>query len=694
MNKRKSIRILLLTAVLLAALIAGGCGGKGCSRSSENGNVPEVVIPPTDPSVTGAPAGSAAPVITAEPAQTTEAAASASPEAETPQPTTAPSGELNITRLKASVTAIKTGTYGVGNDGSIRFIGRATAGQNLIYDWDDVACIAANDTTAAVLLNNGKILLTGSLKKDFYEAQYWTNVVELAMGEKHLVGLLADGSVVACGSNSAKQCAVDGWKGVVRIAAGDNFTLGLTKEGVLMTLGNNVSEAINGTAGNPVAYRAADIAAAGERIVVLRGNGTVEAYSLFGFSSGSSSGDYTTQGNTRYYSWSGIVRVFASAEGTFAVDNKGDLYTDSSLITKKLKDVYCVSASEKHAVVLHGDGTCEGFGSNKELQCSVNDWRLLPYVTSDGWLIGAAFGEDINGVSAATGKSVTYTEPATGKTRNAVCVILGDVNGDGAIDEKDSSAVEAHISGKKKLSGAALRAANVIKDSSKPDSVDVLDLYLIESGRVNNYGVTDEYTALLADAMRKNSDALGYIKLSGTNISYPIMYDREWFYNDHDIDRKEAVRGSIYFYWDKPCGNIVITGHNARSSGTMFHQLHNIQNNKKELSTYKNRVWRINAYGETGWWEVWAMYEEGRFKKAEDSSLYYNTNWPKTFDSLSKTQKKDWIDYQLAKSELDISVKVYPEDRFMTLVTCGDSHADSAYGARLYIFLRWVGGER
>ena len=190
---------------------------------------------------------------------------------------------------------------------------------------------------------------------------------------------------------------------------------------------------------------------------------------------------------------------------------------------------------------------------------------------------------------------------------------------------------------------------------------------------------------------RENADALGYITIPDTNISYPIMYDFNWYYNDHDIDRNEIVRGSIYFYWSGPSGNTVITGHNSRTSGTMFHQLHKVQDNRNGLKTYRNRVWPINTYGVTGYWEVWALYEEPSFSDPSKSSQYYNTCFPGKYDSMSDAEKQAWIDYQLERSELSFTPNVTIKDRFMTLLTCGDSHADSAGGARLYVFLRWVG---
>jgi hypothetical protein len=700
---KRSIKILTIAAILLIAFAAAGCGtciDCTCMPFPEAGpgttSAPIDVEAPTDDPMasldpSAIPSG-ADPLATpsADPSEDPWGGQTADPTGETtpdPYATPVPTGTVTARfDRSASVVAIATGTYGVASDGSVRFTGNPVSEQNLIYGLSNIVSVAANDSTTALLSSDGTVTVIGSLKRKFGEAENWTGILEIAMGEKHLVGLRIDGTVVACGDNSSKQCAVSSWSGVKKIVAAGNYTMALTENGVLSNLGGSVMGLINGASDPSVPTRAIDVAAAKDHFAVLRENGTVISCELF---SGGEAG--------HVFEWTNIVKVFASEGATFGVDAGGALHTDSKLIKGSVSDVYSVSASKEHAVVLHGDGKCEGFGANKYLQTNVGGWRLLPYTTSDGWLIGFAPGNMINGSRVKTGMQVSYTEPATGKTKSVTCVMLGDVNGDGSVDNKDVDAIKKHISGEKKLQGAFLRAANVIKDGSKPNSIDVCDRdavvnYIAGKTSLDFYGKTDMYTSVLADARRKNSDALGYITIEDTNISYPIMYDFNWYYNDHDIDRNQVVRGSIYFYWGEPTGNIVITGHNSRVSGTMFHQLHKIQNNKSKLATFKNRVWCINTYGETGYWEVWAMYEEGRFASASQSSQYYNTNFPNGFDSMSTSQKQAWIDYQLKRTELKYTVNVTTEDRFMVITTCGDDHADSAYGARLYFFLRWVGG--
>ncbi len=681
MRSNKINTIIKILALVLAALtLMGGCSGSGCKGCKKG----------EDAAMVDTRGESEAP-------QGTEEATSSSEPTATPEPTAEPGGEVTAAgKPMAFVRANSTGTYGVASDGSVRFRGRSVTGQHLIYDWANISDLELNDSTTAALTGLGTLILTGT-KKGYEAALDWTNITDIAMGDQHLVGLKSDGTVVACGADHKGQCKVSDWTGVIKIVAGGDFTAALTDGVVVTTIGSGFDEALNA---DPVV----DIEAAGDRIVLLLKNGTVRTVKLK-YRSGAKSaegGEGADVGEFTDMDWEGAVRIFAAKGSTFAIDGEGRVFADSSVLSSEeagsITGAYTLSASEKHVVVLFGDGTCKGYGDNGDLQTAVTGWRLLPYVTDEGWLLGLVPGGEYDGAPAVTGREVNYADPVTGEERAATCVILGDVNGDGKIDESDTAAVEAHVKGSRKLTGAFLRAANVIMDSSKPNSIDINDVERITAqagGRnvIDQYAKTDAYTAPLADAKRKNSDALGYITIKGTNISYPIMYDKQWFYNDHDIDRNKATRGCIYFYWGKANKNIVITGHNSRQSGTMFHQLHKVQDSASKLKTYANRVWAINTYGQTGYWEVWALYEEPGFSNPNKSSQMYNTCWPNTFNALNEQDKQKWINYQQKKNKLGYTVNVTTEDRFMTLVTCGDTHAEAQRGSRLYIFLHWVGND-
>ncbi|MDL2235990.1 sortase [Christensenellaceae bacterium OttesenSCG-928-L17] len=198
----------------------------------------------------------------------------------------------------------------------------------------------------------------------------------------------------------------------------------------------------------------------------------------------------------------------------------------------------------------------------------------------------------------------------------------------------------------------------------------------------------DSYEA----AKEINKDTIGWIEVPNTNISYPIMYNNShtktggsWYYNNHDIYKKTNTAGSIYSYHGQKTKNMVVTGHNMRTSGTMFHELHKIQNNKSNLSTRANRVFKVRLFGYREF-EVFALYETS--DNESEKTLQYNTKH--LSGEIKESEVKEWIDYQKSRSEIKdiVNVSVSTEDFFLTLITCGDDHDYPTAQSRLYIFLK------
>ncbi|MDD3921741.1 MAG: SH3 domain-containing protein, partial [Eubacteriales bacterium] len=77
----------------------------------------------------------------------------------------------------------------------------------------------------------------------------------------------------------------------------------------------------------------------------------------------------------------------------------------------------------------------------------------------------------------------------------------------------------------------------------------------------------------------KNSDVVGMMNILDGQITEPILYDASgsFFYNDHDVNKASNSTGAIYSLYNGLPRNNVISGHNMRQSGTMFHRLHHLQ---------------------------------------------------------------------------------------------------------------------
>lgn len=182
-------------------------------------------------------------------------------------------------------------------------------------------------------------------------------------------------------------------------------------------------------------------------------------------------------------------------------------------------------------------------------------------------------------------------------------------------------------------------------------------------------------------AKSRRADTRGFIAIPGTNISYPIMLDpsAQNFYHSHTWLGKPSSRGAIYLYREPNAKLIHVIGHNSRNSGTMFHQLHSIQNSLKKNPGGNKTVYMYLA-GKTTW-KIWAFYETPADEPASTLTNIVNT--------LNPTQS--WIDSQLARSEADLGVGATAGNQLAVLITCGDRYDSFTAQSRLYIFLKAVG---
>ena len=84
-------------------------------------------------------------------------------------------------------------------------------------------------------------------------------------------------------------------------------------------------------------------------------------------------------------------------------------------------------------------------------------------------------------------------------------------------------------------------------------------------------GMLIEYSEIYA----KNNDLVGWIRIDGTKLDYPVMQtpDNPNYYLDHDFDGNESDWGAIYAREEcdifEPSDNITLYGHNMRD-GSMF----------------------------------------------------------------------------------------------------------------------------
>lgn len=591
------------------------------------------------------------------------------------------------------VAVNKSATIGVKADGSALFAGQM-AGSEAVSGWGNVYMVAMGGDFAAALLNDGTVTATSGAPA---EIASWSDIVWLAAGESFVIGLKSDSTVVA--SNGAPD--VSGWKGMVKIAAGADRAAAITTEGKIVATVDTAAFDANSD------YVDVSVGQAG--MAAVRQDGSVVA----------------------------AIEAQPNNDPLIPADSK-DIIAVSNAVS--------VSVGEKHAVVMDRNGNAIAYGDNTELQCDVGTFNLRPYVeTIDGanYVRGLDVGMNVARakelvalftnasevkIAKADGSDAADADiVATGMKVSAdgseigAIVIMGDGNGDGAITADDVSLVDAIVTNKSELSGANLRAMQLSRsyEGNKPACLvqdrSTLNDYIAGTGRIDQFGKKsrDTYTDRYMDAYNANPDTVGYIQILGTNIDYQIMFDKttgKWYYNDHTPEKKAAESGSIYAYYYGQQKNNVVTGHNSRPSGSMFHQLHHIQefnlgkttcdhkkhcgkelSNLPDLNIYAERVWDIYLYGEEARYEIFGMFETSAPSSMEVLKEY---TWYGDHEKTTDEEIQKWLD-EVKKNTKDISgmefdSEVTVNDQYMTIFTCGNEHDDAAKFARLYFMLKKV----
>ena len=165
------------------------------------------------------------------------------------------------------------------------------------------------------------------------------------------------------------------------------------------------------------------------------------------------------------------------------------------------------------------------------------------------------------------------------------------------------------------------------------------------------------------DELKKiNKDAVGFLKVNGTNVNYPIVQgvDNE-YYLKHAFDKSKNNAGWIFADYrnnlkdlDK---NTIIYGH-SRINQTMFGSLLKVKN-KSWYQNKENEIIKLNLENQSTLWQIFSIY-------VIDPENYYlqikfNEEDYKTF--LTKIKKR---------SQINFNTSVNEKDKILTLSTCSD----------------------
>ncbi len=175
-----------------------------------------------------------------------------------------------------------------------------------------------------------------------------------------------------------------------------------------------------------------------------------------------------------------------------------------------------------------------------------------------------------------------------------------------------------------------------------------------------------------SEMYQENNDLIGWIRIQGTKIDYPVMQsvERPNFYFDHGFDQKKSVYGCPYIAEncdvESPSDNLVIYAHHM-NDGTMFSEL---EKYKKESFWKEHKTIEFDSLTEERTYEVVTAFTTQVYRK--DSFEYYqfvDAENEEDFDAFINTCRE--------KAFYDTGVETAYGDQLITLSTCEYSKADS-----------------
>lgn len=185
-------------------------------------------------------------------------------------------------------------------------------------------------------------------------------------------------------------------------------------------------------------------------------------------------------------------------------------------------------------------------------------------------------------------------------------------------------------------------------------------------------GLLTEYAGL----HEINPDMVGWIKIEGTKIDYPVMQtpSNPNYYLDKSFDKTESRRGCIYVReecdLDLPSDNVTIYGHNMLD-GSMFAALHKYED--KEFWE-DNRLIVFDTLKERHVYEIFAVFKtSANIGEGFSYHQFVDADSEKAFDEFVSTCKTLGKKYYY-----DTGITPVYGDKLICLSTCEYSLGDNS----------------
>ena len=165
------------------------------------------------------------------------------------------------------------------------------------------------------------------------------------------------------------------------------------------------------------------------------------------------------------------------------------------------------------------------------------------------------------------------------------------------------------------------------------------------------------------ELLKKNPDTVGWIKVNGTNINYPVVQaNSNDYYLYHAYDKSKNNAGWIFADFHNDMVNLsrntIIYGH-GRLNNTMFGSLKNILKSSW-YDDKNNYIVKFSTLKENTLWQVFSIY-------SIEAEGYYITTSFKNNETYN-----DFLTVMKNRSIKDFNTSVNVNDKIITLSTCKD----------------------
>lgn len=190
------------------------------------------------------------------------------------------------------------------------------------------------------------------------------------------------------------------------------------------------------------------------------------------------------------------------------------------------------------------------------------------------------------------------------------------------------------------------------------------------------YATFPFYEVNFATLLAKNKDTVGFIRVSNTNISYPVVQTKDNnYYLKHDFYKNENNAGWVFMDYRSdiyPLGdNIVIYGH-ARLDESMFGSLKKVLTSSWQENR-DNYVIFLSTLKENMIFQIFSIY-------TIKSENYYITQ-----HFSNQEEKRVWISTMQNRNIAPIHTQVDVNDKVLTLSTCQNNH-----GGRIVVHAKLI----